>query len=166
MALPTGTKPFARFEWMIAGRYMRPAARTLPASSFRFSRCLEIMLGVAALIIVMSVMNGFRAQLIDKILGLNGHVIVQAMDSKLTDYADIAQRIAAVPGVASAIPLVEGQALASGPNNSSGALIRGIREADLPKVRGIYNNIRLGSLANFEESHGVAIGTRLATDSA
>jgi lipoprotein-releasing system permease protein len=122
------------------------------------------MLGVAALIIVMAVMNGFRAQLIDKILGLNGHVIVQAMDSKLTDYAAIAQRIAAVPGVASAIPLVEGQALASGPNNSSGALIRGIREADLPKVSGIYNNVRLGTLANFEESHGVAIGSRLATD--
>ena len=163
MALPTGTKPFARFEWMIAGRYMRPRRHSAGLIISLLS-LLGIMLGVAALIIVMSVMNGFRAQLIDKILGLNGHVIVQAMDSKLTDYAAIAQRIAAVPGVASAIPLVEGQALASGPNNSSGALIRGIREADLPKVRGIYNNIRLGSLANFEESHGVAIGTRLATD--
>jgi lipoprotein-releasing system permease protein len=163
MALPTGTKPFARFEWMIAGRYMRPRRHSAGLIISLLS-LLGILLGVAALIIVMSVMNGFRAQLIDKILGLNGHVIVQAMDSKLTDYAAIAQRIAAVPGVASAIPLVEGQALASGPNNSSGALIRGIREADLPKVRGIYNNVRLGSLANFEQSHGVAIGTRLATD--
>ncbi len=163
MALPTGTRPFARFEWMIAGRYMRPRRHSAGLIISLLS-LLGIMLGVAALIIVMAVMNGFRAQLIDKILGLNGHVIVQAMDSKLTDYAAIAQRIAAVPGVASAIPLVEGQALASGPNNSSGALIRGIREADLPKVSGIYNNVRLGTLANFEESHGVAIGSRLATD--
>ena len=121
------------------------------------------MLGVATLIIVMAVMNGFRQELISKILGLNGHIIVQAMDSKLTDYADVAQRIAAVPGVKSAIPLVEGQALASGVNTSSGVLVRGIRQQDLPKVAGIYNNVRLGTLADFDQSHGVAIGTRLAT---
>ena len=121
------------------------------------------MLGVATLIIVMAVMNGFRQELISKILGLNGHIIVQAMDSKLTDYADVAQRIAAVPGVKSAIPLVEGQALASGVNTSSGVLVRGIRQQDLPKVAGIYNNVRLGTLKDFDQSHGVAIGTRLAT---
>jgi lipoprotein-releasing system permease protein len=148
---------------MIAGRYMRPRRHSAGLIISLLS-LLGIMLGVAALIIVMAVMNGFRAELIDKILGLNGHVIVQAMDSKLTDYSGIADRIAKVPGVASAIPLVEGQALASGPNNSSGALIRGIREADLPKVAGIYTNVRLGTLANFDQSHGVAIGTRLATD--
>ncbi len=121
------------------------------------------MLGVATLIIVMAVMNGFRQELISKILGLNGHIIVQAMDTKLTDYAEVAQRIAAVPGVKSAIPLVEGQALASGVNTSSGVLVRGIRQQDLPKVSGIYNNVRLGTLDNFDQSHGVAIGTRLAT---
>ena len=66
------------------------------------------MIGVATLIIVMAVMNGFREQLIDKILGLNGHLIIQPMDTKLTDYADVAARIAKVPGVAAAIPLVEG----------------------------------------------------------
>jgi lipoprotein-releasing system permease protein len=124
---------------------------------------LGIMIGVAALIIVMAVMNGFRAQLIDKILGLNGHVIIQAMDSKLTDYADVAARVSALPGVASATPLVEGQALGSGPNTSGGALVRGIREKDLPSVPGIYNNVRLGTLANFDAAHGVAIGTRLAS---
>ena len=149
MALPTGTRPFARFEWMIAGRYMRPH-RHSSGLIISLLSLLGIMVGVAALIIVMAVMNGFRAQLIDKILGLNGHVIVQAMDAKLTDYGGIADRIANVPGVVSAIPLVEGQALASGPNNSSGALVRGMREADLPKVPGIYNNVRLGTLANFD----------------
>ena len=164
MALPTGTRPFARFEWMIAGRYLRSRRRETFISVIAAFSFIGIMLGVATLIIVMAVMNGFRAELIDKILGLNGHVIVQAMDTKLTDYADVAARIAKVPGVASAIPLVEGQALASGPNNSGGVLVRGIRQADLPKVTGIYNNVRLGTLANFDASKGVAIGTRLASD--
>jgi lipoprotein-releasing system permease protein len=164
MALPTGTRPFARFEWMIAGRYLRSRRRETFISVIAAFSFIGIMLGVATLIIVMAVMNGFRAELIDKILGLNGHVIIQAMDTKLTDYADVAARIAKVPGVASAIPLVEGQALASGPNNSGGVLVRGIRQADLPKVTGIYNNVRLGTLANFDASKGVAIGTRLASD--
>ena len=164
MAQPTGTKPFSRFEWMIAGRYLRSRRREAFISIIAGFSFIGIMLGVATLIIVMAVMNGFRAELIDKILGLNGHMIIQAMDTKLTDYAAVAKNIAAVPGVVSAIPLVEGQALASGPNTSSGALIRGIREVDLPHVPGIFNNVRLGTLANFDASQGVAIGTRLASD--
>jgi lipoprotein-releasing system permease protein len=164
MALPTGTKPFARFEWMIAGRYLRSRRRETFISVIAAFSFIGIMLGVATLIIVMGVMNGFRAELISKILGLNGHVIVQAMDTKLTDYSDIAARINQVPGVLSAIPLVEGQALASGPSSSGGVLVRGIRQGDLPKVTGIYNNVRLGTLANFGASQGVAIGTRLASD--
>jgi lipoprotein-releasing system permease protein len=119
---------------------------------------------VATLIIVMAVMNGFRAELINKILGLNGHLILQAMDSKLTDYGPVATRISQVPGVRAAIPLVEGQALASGQNSSSGVLVRGIRQEDLPKVPGIYNNVKLGTLEGFAQSGGVAIGSRLATD--
>ncbi len=114
MAQPTGTRPFARFEWTIAGRYLRARRRETFISVIAGFSFIGIMLGVATLIIVMAVMNGFRAQLIDKILGLNGHVIVQPMDSKLTDYAAVADRISAVPGVVSAVPLVEGQALASG----------------------------------------------------
>src|SRR5665213_4416519 len=164
MPLPTGTGPFARFEWMIAGRYLRSRRRETFISVIAAFSFIGIMLGVATLIIVMGVMNGFRAELIQKILGLNGHVIVQAMDTPLTDYAGVAARIANVPGVVSAIPLVEGQALGSGPNNASGVLVRGIRQQDLPHVPGIYNNVRLGTLANFDKSGGVAIGTRLASD--
>ena len=164
MALPTGTKPFARFEWMIAGRYLRSRRRETFISIIAGFSFIGIMLGVATLIIVMAVMNGFRAQLIEKILGLNGHVIVQVMDGKLTDYGSIAERITAIPGVVSAIPLVEGQALASGPNNSSGTLVRGIREADLPRVPAIFQNIRIGTLDGFDAARGVAIGTRLASD--
>ncbi len=147
---------------MLAARYMRPRRRA-SGLVIAFFSLVGIMLGVATLIIVMAVMNGFRAQLIDKILGLNGHVIVEAMDTKLTDYADVAARIAKVDGVVAAIPLVEGQALASGPATSSGALVRGLRQEDLPKVPGIYNNVRLGTFDNFDTSGGVAIGTRLAT---
>ncbi len=162
-ALPTGTRPFARFEWALAGRYLRSRRREAFISVIAGFSFVGIMLGVATLIIVMAVMNGFRQELIGKILGLNGHVILQAMDTKLTDYADVAQRVAAVPGVKSAIPLVEGQALASGANASSGVLVRGVRQQDLPKISGIYNNVRLGTLKDFDQSHGVAIGTRLAT---
>jgi len=159
----TGSAPFARFEWTLAARYLKSPRREAFISVIAGFSFLGIMLGVATLIIVMAVMNGFRTELIGKILGLNGHIIVQAMDTKLTDYGPVADRIAAVPGVASAIPLVEGQALASGANASSGVLVRGVREADLPKVAGIYNNVRLGTLQDFDASGGVAVGTRLAT---
>jgi len=162
MALPTGTRPFSRFEWMLAARYMRPRRHASGLVIALFS-LIGIMLGVATLIIVMAVMNGFRAELISKILGLNGHVIVEAMDSKFTDYSDVAARIAKVPGVVSATPLIEGQALASGESASGGVLVRGIRQQDLAHVPGIYNNVRLGTLASFDKSGGVAIGSRLAT---
>src|ERR1051325_7319138 len=157
-----GTRPFARFEWMIAGRYLRSRRREAFISVIAGFSFIGIMLGVATLIVVMAVMNGFRAQLIDKILGLNGHLIVQPVDSKLTDYAAVADRIALVSGVRSAVPLVEGQALASGTSQSSGVLVRGIRQQDLPKVTGVYNNVHLGTRTKFENAGGIAIGTRLA----
>ena len=157
-----GTGPFARFEWMIAARYLRPRRREAFISVIAVLSFVGIMLGVATLIVVMAVMNGFRAQLIDKILGLNGHFIVQAMDTKLSDYDAVAERIVAVPGVVSAIPLIEGQALASGLETSSGALVRGVRDQDLARIPGIAGNVRLGTLDGFSESGGVAIGTRLA----
>ena len=161
-AASRGAGPFGRFEWMIAGRYLRPHRREAFISIIAVLSFLGIMLGVATLIVVMAVMNGFRAQLIDKILGLNGHFIVQAMDTKLTDYDDVAARIALVPGVVSAIPLIEGQALASGVETSSGALIRAVRDEDLARVPGIATNVRLGTLDEFSASEGVAIGTRMA----
>src|SRR3990170_2045843 len=112
------TKPFARFEWVLALRYLRSRRRETFISIIAGFSFLGIVLGVATLIVVMAVMNGFRAQLIDKILGLNGHFIVQPMDSELTDFDSVAARIARVPGVVAAIPLIEGQALASGEETS------------------------------------------------
>lgn len=162
-APPAGTRPFARFEWMIAGRYLRARRREAFISVIAGFSFIGIMLGVATLIIVMAVMNGFRAQLIDKILGLNGHLIVQPIDGPLTDYGPISDRISVIDGVVSVVPLVEGQALASGTDTSSGVIVRGVRDEDLPNVRGVANNVRLGTLENFSESGGVAIGTRLAS---
>lgn len=160
--LPAGTGAFSRFEWMLAGRYLRARRREAFISVIAGFSFLGIMLGVATLIVVMAVMNGFRAELFDKILGLNGHFIVQPMDSPLTDYDEVADRISGVDGVSIAIPLVEGQALADGSNNSTGVLVRGIRDEDIPNVRGVADNIQLGTLLGFSEAGGVAIGTRLA----
>ena len=92
------------------------------------------MLGVATLIIVMAVMNGFRKELLDKILGLNGHLLIQPLESPLTDWQDVAERVAKVEGVKLAAPIVEGQALASSPFSAAGVLVRGVRAADLVKL--------------------------------
>ena len=154
--------PFSAFERMVAWRYLRSRRKEAFISVIAGFSFIGIMLGVATLIIVMAVMNGFRAQLIDKILGLNGHLIVQPIDGPLTDYGPISDRIALVNGVVSVVPLVEGQALASGTDVSSGVIVRGVRDQDLPKVRGVADNVRLGTLEGFSESDGVAIGTRLA----
>jgi lipoprotein-releasing system permease protein len=120
------------------------------------------MLGVATLIIVMAVMNGFRKELIDKIVGLNGHLLVQPLEAPLTDWEDVAERISQVPGVRLAVPVVDGPALASSAQNATGVLIRGIRSEDLNRLASIASNIQQGSLDAFEQGQGVAIGRRLA----
>jgi lipoprotein-releasing system permease protein len=123
---------------------------------------LGIMLGVATLIIVMAVMNGFRKELLSKILGLNGHALIQPIESPLVDFAAVAQRISALKGVTLAVPLVEGQALASSPFHAGGVLVRGVREEDLKRMPAIGPNIRFGTLEGFDQGQGVVIGKRLA----
>jgi lipoprotein-releasing system permease protein len=159
---PTATRPFSRFEWMLSLRYLRARRREGFISVIAGFSFLGIMLGVATLIIVMAVMNGFRKELLDKILGLNGHLLVQPLDSPLNDWDAVAGRIAQVPGVRLAAPVVEGQALASSPFNANGVLVRGIRGPDLAKLGSIASNIRQGTLEGFDNGQGVAIGRRLA----
>jgi lipoprotein-releasing system permease protein len=110
----------------------------------------------------MAVMNGFRQELLDKILGLNGHLLIQPIESPLTDWKDVADRVSKVPGVRLAAPIVEGQALASSPFNASGVLVRGIRGADLEKLGSIARHIKQGTLDGFDGGQGIAIGSRLA----
>ena len=162
MAETTGTHPFAPFEWMLSLRYLRARRKEGFISVIAGFSFLGIMLGVATLIIVMAVMNGFRQELLSKILGLNGHLLIQPLESPLTDWQAVAGRVAKVDGIRLAAPIVEGQALASSPFNASGVLVRGIRASDLAKLPSIANNIRQGTLEGFDEGQAIAIGSRLA----
>ncbi len=159
---PSGTRPFAGFEWMIAWRYLRSRRRETFISIIAGFSFLGIMLGVATLITVMAVMNGFRTELVGKILGLNGHMLVQATASQFTDYTEVAGRLSKVKGVKLAMPFIEGQALASGPAGANGALVRGVEKADLDRMTLVSSNIKLGSLDDYAAGKGVAIGSRLA----
>src|SRR6201997_674091 len=158
---PHQTAPFAPFEWMLSARYLRARRKEGFISVIAGFSFLGIMLGVATLIIVMAVMNGFRKELLDKILGLNGHILVQPLESPLTDWKDVAERISAVDGVRLAAPVVDGQALASSAFNASGVLVRGMRSDDLNNLTSISSNIKQGTLEGFDEGQGVAIGRRL-----
>ena len=162
MSDPTGTRPFAPFEWMLSLRYLRSRRREGFISVIAGFSFLGIMLGVATLIIVMAVMNGFRKELLDKILGLNGHLLVQPLESPLTDWEAVAERIANLQGVRLAAPIVEGQALASSPFNSAGVLVRGIRSDDLNKLTSVANNVKQGTFEGFDTGQGLAIGRRLS----
>ncbi|MCO6186086.1 lipoprotein-releasing ABC transporter permease subunit [Rhizobium sp. L1K21] len=159
------TRPFSAFERMVAWRYLRARRKEAFISVIAGFSFAGIMLGVATLIIVMAVMNGFRSELISRILGINGHMIVQPMDTPLSNYDDLAKKFEAVPGVKLAVPLVEGQVLASGTGGAgTGALVRGIEAEDIAKLNFIADNIRQGSLTAFATGDGVAIGSRMATN--
>ncbi len=158
-----GAGPFSLFERMVAWRYLRARRKEAFISVIASISFVGIMLGVATLIIVMAVMNGFRAELLTRILGTNGHMVLQPIDRPLDDFAAVAERIEGVKGVKYAIPLVEGQVLASGNFGSgTGALVRGIREQDIKRVELVAGNVRQGALDGFDESQGVAIGVRMA----
>jgi lipoprotein-releasing system permease protein len=155
------TPPFARFEWMIAGRYLRARRRERTVSAIAGFSFVGIMLGVATLIIVMAVMNGFRAELVKRILGVNAHVTAIPLAPDWDDPSDIAARIAAIPGVTRAAPTLEGQVLASGPDGATGALLRAYPMADLLSLPALAApEAAFGDVADIEE--GVALGAGLA----
>lgn len=161
---PTGIRPFSGFEWMMALRYLRARRKEGYISVIAVISAIAIMLSVAMLIIVMSVMNGLRTELLAKALGFNGHVIVAAIETPFTDYDAVTERIRAVPGVTYAAPIIERQALASSPYAAGGVQVRGMRGQDLMKMPSIATNIVEGTLEGFDTSQGVMIGRRLATD--
>ncbi|MFO7478722.1 MAG: lipoprotein-releasing ABC transporter permease subunit [Methyloceanibacter sp.] len=161
MTQAQGTRAFAPFEWMVAMRYLRARRKEGFISVIAGFSFIGIMLGVATLIIVMAVMNGFRQELFNKMLGLNGHVVVHSL-AHFSDYDNVAGRIRAVPGVKFALPLVEGQVMVTTSSNSGGALVRGLRENDLKLLKAVADNIRFGTLDGFDDEPGVALGSRLA----
>jgi lipoprotein-releasing system permease protein len=155
---------FSPFERAVAFRYLRARKGERFVSVIAIFSLVGIALGVATLIIVMSVMNGFRQELLGRILGLNGHLGVYAADNGgLRDFDDIAARIRQLPGITSATPIVEGQVLfTSEGGGATGGLARGIRPEDLRARPLIANNIRAGDLSEFGKEDSIVIGTRLA----
>lgn len=155
---------FGSFERTVAMRYLMSRKSDRFTSIIGTFSLVGIMLGVATLIIVLSVMGGFRQELLGRILGLNGHMGIYAADrGNLRDFDAITSTIRGVPGVVAATPVVEGQVLLSGAGNSAtGGLARGIRPEDLRAKAIVANNIRAGSLEQFQGDDAVAIGTRLA----
>jgi lipoprotein-releasing system permease protein len=152
-----------RYEQMIARRYLLPGKGEGFIFLVAAISLAAVALGVAALIIVMSVMNGFRAELFDKIVGLNGHAIVQGYEGRLSDWQRIASAARATPGVISALPLIEQPLMASANGRVEGILIRGMRPEDLRTNKIINSNVKSGSMATITPGSGkVAIGSQLA----
>jgi len=156
------THPFAAFEWVIAARYLRPSRREGYVSIISILSLIGIALGVAALIIVLAVMNGFRHELLSRILGLNGHAIVQSTYGPLTNYDAVAAKIRAVPGVTGVTPTVDGQVMASANGLNGGVLVRGLRRDDLARLTIVSKSLSEGALKHFQGGDAVIIGSRLA----
>ena len=152
-----------RYERMIARRYLLPGK----GEGFIFLVAAislgAVALGVAALIIVMSVMNGFRGELFDKIVGLNGHAIVQGYEGRLSNWQQIAETARRTPGVTTALPLIEQPLMASANGRVEGVMVRGMRVEDLRSNRVLNSDVKSGSIAAITPGSGkIAIGSRLA----
>ena len=159
------TRPFAAFEWLLALRYLRARRKEGFISVIAGFSFIGIVLGVATLIIVMAVMNGFRNQLFEKILGLNGHLVVYKIASAgpFDEYDELAKKLKTIPGIKSAVPLIEGQVLVSSNIAGLGGLVRGMNEEGLRSMPLIANNILQGTIDGFDSQDGIAVGNRLAT---
>jgi len=152
-----------RAERMLARRYLLPGKGEGFIFLVASISLVAVALGVAALIIVMSVMNGFRAELFDKIVGLNGHAVVQGYDGRLGNWQQIADQARKTPGVTSALPLIEQPLMASANGRVEGVLVRGMRVPDILNNRTMTENVVAGDLKSVAPGSGrVAIGSRLA----
>jgi lipoprotein-releasing system permease protein len=161
-AKTNGTRPFSPFELIVAGRYLRSRRKDTFISVIAALTLTGVAIGVATLIVVMSVMNGFREELLTKILGLNGHFTAYPIERQFTDYPNVVKNIELVPGVVHAVAYVEGQALASGQADSAGVAVRGIDSESLKKLKLLYGGAKQGGWDGWDTSKGVAIGSRLA----
>ena len=153
----------SRYERMIARRYLLPGRGEAFIAMVAGISLVAVMLGVAALVVVMSVMNGFRAELFDKIVGLNGHAVVQGYGGQLRDWRAIAEAARKTPGVTAATPLIENPLMASFNGRVAGVLVRGMRVPDIRDNKTLNGKVVIGSLDTLTPGAGnVAIGSRLA----
>jgi lipoprotein-releasing system permease protein len=163
---PASTPPFAFFEWMIARRYLGATKRGTGVSLISIIAFGGIMLAVATLIIVMSVMQGFRAKLLDQLLGVNGHIFVQSTEP-IADYAALSERLLAIPGVKEATPLIQAPVYASA-RDETGIIMRGVRRDDLMDIDYVTGpeHVLAGSFDGFGVGKNggdeIAIGSRIA----
>ncbi|MBA4117509.1 MAG: lipoprotein-releasing system transmembrane subunit LolC [Candidatus Puniceispirillum sp.] len=153
----------SRFEWMVATRYLKPSKKEGFISVIAGFSFLGITLGVAALIIVMSVMSGFREKLLDNILGFQGHIGISALTPQgLTDYDKGAELIKHLPGIKSVTPLIDKQAMITVQSQAQGALVHGIRLEDLKARKIVSDHIRYGDLSKFSQPNALIMGVRMA----
>jgi lipoprotein-releasing system permease protein len=172
-------KPFGAFEWMLAMRYLWTRRKKSVGSVIALFSLIGIAIAVTAMIVAMAVLNGFRKDFFNKVLGVQGHIMVVALDRDFTDFDDVAQKIKALPDIESVFPIIEGQTLAKSPFAESGGLVRGIRENDLKALNIISSRLcqpGLGTLKcelpmppslahaldGFNNSKNVVIGSDLA----
>jgi len=160
--------PFSRWERSVAWRYLFAKRKNGGVALIAVISFCAVMLAVFALITVMSVMNGFRAELLGRILGFNGHLYVQAPLINGPNRDGIIRQIRAVKGVSQAIPVVEAQAMVIGPAQVTGAIVRGVTPADLRGLKMIAGNLKRGSMAGFGQGEFggdiVLIGDRMAAN--
>jgi len=154
---------FSAVERLIALRYLRSRRQGRALSFTALVSLVGIALGVAVLILVMSVMNGLRHELLARILGVDPHVRIERIDGSIADYDNLAKKLSAVPGVVHVVPAVGGDALIVASGRSLGVTVRGMQPADLQARSGIADHIIAGGLAR-DDGDGVIIGARLANN--
>ena len=153
------TLPFASFEWKIAFRYLRSKKKEGFISIISLFSLVGIMLGVATLIIVLAVMNGFRSELLDKILGINGHIIVQSYSSDITRYNEIKDNISHIDNVYSVVPTIYSQVMVSNGEQTAGAIVKAIDYNDIQNTPKMDKSLALDS---YNEIDGLLIGSGMA----
>lgn len=153
---------FSPLERMVAFRYLRARRQEGFISVIAWFSLLGIMLGVATLIIVMAVMNGFRHELLSRVLGINGHLTISAGPAGLVDYTTLIDGVMTVDGVTMATPLIEGQVMATANGVANGAVVRGIRSSDFMARDILANAVKRGDLSRFDDGGGIIMGSRMA----
>ncbi len=153
---------FSAFERLIAFRYLRARRQQGFISVVAFISLIGILLGVATLIIVMAVMNGFRQELLGRILGVNGHVTVYPLETSLGDYDSLVERLRGLKGVTNVVPQIQAQVMVSQDSNAMGALVRGMKAEDLASRAAIFEDLSPSALERFAKGDGVLVGRRLA----
>lgn len=153
---------FSKIERMIAFRYLRSSRKEGFISVIAGFSFVGIALGVATLIVVMAVMNGFRTEISKKILGLNGHISVSGYAEKIYEYDDFAKKLQQVEGVTYATAVIDAQAMVTTKYSTTGGIVKAMQLKDIMQRPMISGNIRSGNLLDFGDANGIMIGSHMA----